>query len=60
MIPDSLRRVLDKKNATPKGDVVTIWRDGTVLKERANGKIEQMESHDPIPEQPDDNPFPHD
>jgi hypothetical protein len=49
-IPTSLRRVLDaqKRNAEPPGDKTWIWRDGTVIRERANGKVERWPSIDPV------------
>lgn len=62
MIPDSLRRIIQKNTERPQ-DVTIIWRDGTVIRERVNGAVEQWPSVEPIPQplltpDPDFEPFP--
>lgn len=57
MIPDSLRRVI-AQNAAPRGDITTIWRDGTVIRESHRGEVKQLPSIPALPDQDDDNPFP--
>lgn len=47
MIPESLRRAIN--NARPQ-DVTIFWRDGTVIRERVNGAVEQWPSIEAIPQ----------
>lgn len=49
-LPDSLRRVLDRKNATPSaGYSDYVMRDGTCIREYDNGTTKTLPSVDPLP-----------
>ena len=50
-LPESLRKILSAQNpkSEPKGEVTIIWRNGDVLREHPNGRVEVRPPIRPIP-----------
>lgn len=50
-IPESLRRILATQNPKPepRGAVTIIWRNGDILREHPNGRVEIRKPIKPIP-----------